>query len=93
LARTLESLKQGWQHDLSLGKVMLTRLLQDLQTVVSDKSEVSMEGQKQFTRLCSCMEAIVAGCAQRIGLELPGKMAAHVSHDLVWPPNQIEFLE
>ena len=75
LARTLDSLKQGWQHDPALGKALLTRLLQDLQAVTSAKSAVSAEGVKRFMRLCSCMEAIVSGCGPRIGVDLPGNMA------------------
>ena len=74
LARTLDSLKHGWQHDPALGKALLTRLLQDLQAVTSAKSGVSTEGLKRFMRLCSCMEAIVSGCGPRIGVDLPGNM-------------------
>jgi len=75
LARTLDSLKQGWQHDPALGKALLTRLLQDLQAVTSAKSGVSTEGLKRFMRLCSCMEAIVSGCGSKVGVHLPGNMA------------------
>lgn len=74
LARTLESVKQGWQHDPGLGNVLLTRLLQDLRAVTSDKSGVSAEGQKRFMRLCSCIEAIVSGCGHNVGADLPGSL-------------------
>lgn len=74
LARTLDSLKQGWQHDPALGKALLTRLLQDLQAVTAAKSGVSTEGLKRFMRLCSCVEAVVSGCGPKIGVDLPGNM-------------------
>ena len=76
LARTLESVKQGWQHDPGLGSVLLTRLLQDLQVATSDKSGVSAEGQKRFLRLCSCIEAIVSGCGHHVGADLPGSLTS-----------------
>lgn len=76
LARTLESVKQGWQHDPGLGNTLLTRLLQDLQLVTSDKSGVSAEGQKRFMRLCSCIEAIVSGCGHHVGKDLPGSLTS-----------------
>ncbi|KAL0054989.1 hypothetical protein WJX82_005498 [Trebouxia sp. C0006] len=79
LARTLDSLKQGWQHDPALGKALLTRLLQDLQAVTSAKSAVSAEGVKRFMRLCSCMEAIVSGCGPRIGVDLPELLGQWIS--------------
>ncbi|KAL0019463.1 hypothetical protein WJX77_007420 [Trebouxia sp. C0004] len=79
LARTLDSLKQGWQHDPALGKALLARLLQDVQAVTSAKSGVSTEGLKRFMRLCGCMEAIVSGCGPRIGVDLPELLGQWIS--------------
>ena len=60
--------------------MLLTRLLQDLRSVNLDTAGVSVEGQKRFIRLCSCMEAIIAGGGQRIGPDLPGRktMLQHI---------------
>ncbi|KAL0031929.1 hypothetical protein WJX79_006429 [Trebouxia sp. C0005] len=79
LARTLDSLKQGWQHDPALGKALLTRLLQDLQAVTAAKSGVSTEGLKRFMRLCSCVEAVVSGCGPKIGVDLPELLGQWIS--------------
>lgn len=73
LARTLESLQSGWQHDPSLGKLLLTRLLQDLHSTVTDSVSVNAESHKRFLRLCSCIEAIFNGCRQKVAIDLSGK--------------------
>lgn len=73
LARTLESLQPGWQHHPSLGTVLLTRLLQDLHNTVADWMAGTAESHKRFLRLISCIDAVVNGCMQRVGIDLSGK--------------------
>lgn len=72
LARTLHSLRPGWQHEPSLGKVLLTRLLQDLHTTVADNVAVNAVNHQRFLRLCSCFDAVLEGCKQTTGSELSG---------------------
>lgn len=72
LARTLQSLKPGWKYEPALGRVLLTRLLHDLHSTVAAGVAVSVESQKRFLRLCSCIDAILEGCRATSGSELAG---------------------
>ena len=51
------------------------RLMQDLQSTVAETSAVNADSQKRFVRLCSCTEAILSGCGQKIGNDLQGNVS------------------
>ena len=59
LARTMDSLEQGWGNHPRYGYVVLGNLVQDLNVMVEDKSRVDSDKRKGFSRLCNCMDAVL----------------------------------
>lgn len=68
----MESVKSGWRQHPASGKVVLGKLLHTMGKTTADRAAVNLNSQTHFSRLNSCVEAVLAGCRQQLGGDATG---------------------